>query len=457
MSREPTANPKNGDATGAESAIPIETDTNTDTDTISLGSIESAGSRHMWRRSSVLVDDLESEHDGGIDTLVIVGRWDGTVTAFDGHSLERVWERIHPEPAGALVAVGGCDCEIPRTIVVGGRGQHGTISAYDRETGQERWSYRTSTDVGESTSDQLFSLPYVVALETDGASGTCYAAVRRSERDAGGRQWHSVVYAFDADGAVRWRYETDASPIALSHAVGDETTPDRLAIAYNRCPGDHDHGLVVLESASGTPIWTWDPGTEGDRRVGDVSLDGSRVALASHGDKRGYLLGPGGKEQWRVDLATELEADGETLYAYPTHAHLGEGTVAFVTGNTYALERRETTTRHPNEHRLLALDREGKRRWDVDLGGFAHELESSGSLLLTPCAQNFRVRDAETHALRWVDRSSGACELDRFDGIATAAGGSHDGKLLAAIEEPVTYHDEGERRGSYSLHVVRLS
>lgn len=447
--------------------------------TASLGDIESAGSRHMWRRSSVHVDGR-----------VFVGRWDGTVTAFafdrDRGSLETVWERSHPERAVALATCGGVDSSSnSNTLVVGGRGDRGTIVAYDRATGEERWRYETSADLGEATADRLFELPYVVALETDGES--VYAAARRYERDGEDRRWRSVVYAFDGDGTVRWRYATDASPIALSLSSGGGEADgevgaenERLAIGYNRCSGVHDNGLVVLETESGTPAWTWDPGTAGERRVGDVAFAGDRLAVASHGDKCGYLLGPGGEERWRVPLATETEIGDETLYAYPNHAIAADDVVAFATGNTYALDGRETENRHPNEHRLVAfsLSRSyshsnshslesasdsdhdsnddptatGDGLWSATLGGFAHGLASTADGFAVPCAQNFRVRDPGAHALRWFDRKTGTGTEVDLEGIATAV--ASDGELLATIEEPVRYHDDGTTRGSYAVHVV---
>ena len=404
---------------------------------VPLGEIEPARSRHMWTRSAVGVAESGD--------LAVTGEWDGTVTARDIDSLETRWTVDHPDHA-----VGIASLENDETIVVAGRGDTGTIAAYDAETGEQRWRYDTVDDVGEAVKDTVFYLPYVVALETGtDADGNerLYAAARRYERDGETRQWHSTVYAFDTEGEVCWTYETDASPIALNLDADGE----RLAVGYNRCMGDHDTGLVVLEAESGELAWTWDPGTDGDRRVGDVSFDGEAIAVSSHGDKRGYLLGPGGAERWHVDLAVETELDGETLYAYPNHAYANDGRVAFVTGNTYAAESRETESRHPNEHRVATFDADGDLVWDDTVRGFVHGLATDGDRLVTPCAQNFRVRDPDTHAVRWFDLESGADGCERIDGIATAAAVADD--TIAAIEEPVAYHDEGETRGRYALRV----
>ena len=396
--------------------------------TVDLGEIDPARSRHMWTRSSVA---LTATH-------AVVGQWDGTITAVDRQSLDTAWEVDHADSPASLLAVDGL-------IVAGGRGESGTVAAYDPETGDQQWSYATANDIGDPSSDRVFEQPYVVDVVA--AADRLFAASRRYERDGEARRWHSAVRAFQYDGTVDWTYSVDASPIALA-VDGDA---DRLAVGYNRCVGDHDHGLVVLDAASGDPAWMWDPGTAGDRRVGDVSFDGDRLAVASHGDKRGYLLDRGGRQQWRVDLAVPTAVGDETLYAYPNHVHAHDGRIAFLTGNTYPEEGRDAEGRHPNDHRIVVVDGDGSELWDADLGGFAHGVATAGDRLAVPCAQNVRVRDAATHALRQFDLSIGETGTDSLEGIATAA--AVDGDSVAAVEEPIVYHDEGTERGSYRLHL----
>jgi hypothetical protein len=396
----------------------------------SLGEIDSAGSRQMWTRSSVELTDR----------AVVAGRWDGRVTAFDRESLDPRWEVDHPESAVSLAVAGD-------TLVVGGRGESGTVAGYSLESGSRRWSIDTAADIGTPAADQLFFRPYVIALEVDDDTEMLYAAARRYERDGDDRRWQSSVYGLGPDGTVRWRYETDASPIGLS-LDGERS---RLAVGYNRCPGTHDYGVVVLDATTGEPEWMWDPGTDGDRRVGDVSFTGERLAVASHGDKRGYLLEEGGAERWCAALGVETYVDGETLYAYPNHVYTNGGRVAFVTGNTYAVESRETSSRHPNEHRIAAFGTDGEQLWDGSVQGFVHELAARGNAIVAPCAQNFRVRDPETHALRWFDLETGKKGERHVDGIPTAA--AIDTERIALIEEPVRYHDDRRVRGEYAVTI----
>ncbi|NEU58217.1 transcriptional regulator [Halorussus sp. MSC15.2] len=435
---------------------------------VGLGEATARGSRQQWRRSSVT-----ALGDGGF----AVGTADGTIRSLDADGRER-WRAPGEEMAVALTEfAGGERTDGSRTssdrrsdggVAVGTRGDRGRIRLLDGD-GSERWRYDTADDLGGPAKESLFWYPFVVDMVADGpvegddasdgtAEGRLYVAARRYERDGDERVWNSAVYAFGPDGGVRWRYETDASPIALSlgdrqSSSDDDDRAKRLAVAYNRCGGDHDRGLVVLDAESGTPVSDWDPETDGERRVGDASLSGGVVAAASHGDYRGYALDAERAEQrWAADLGVEREVGEETLYAYPNHVHLADEVALFVTGNTFPEEGREAEGRHPNEHTIAALGREGgERLWTAPVGGFVAELSASDGRVAVPCAQHFRDRDAEAHALRVFDAREGPAREVAAEGIVTAAALSGD--RVAFVEEPVEYHDEGEVRGEYRLRI----
>lgn len=395
---------------------------------VPLGDVDPAGSRHMGRRSAVV----------GAGGRIVVGTADGTVTTLDRETLEERWS-VPGEAAVVSAAAFG------NGVVVGERGPDGEIRLHDRETGTVRWRYRTADDVGEPEKETRFFLPFVLDVVAD---DRLYAAARRYDRTDGSREFTSAVYAFDADGAVEWTYRTDASPISL------DARDDRVAVGYNRCPGDHGRGLVVLDAGTGGERWSWDPGTGGQRRVGDVSLLDDGVALTSHGDYRGYRLDTGGGERWSADLATPVDADGETLYAYPNHVHATPSGVVFVTGNTYPEDGRETDSRHPNEHTAFGYSPDGERRWTASVGGFVGGIGTDGDLIGASCAQNFRTRDPETHGLRVFDVRDGHQLTLETEGVVTAT--SLDDGTFAAVEEPVVYHDDGTKRGAYRLHAGSL-
>jgi outer membrane protein assembly factor BamB len=400
----------------------------------SLGELDPAGSRHNWARSAVTV----------ADGTVFAGGTGGRVTAArpDTTPVEE-WSVAADTDDRYVVSLAAGD----GTLVAGLRGPDGAVAALSAATDDRRWRYATVADVGTATAASLLSQPYVVDVAV--TAGTTVVAARRYERDGEERTWSSVVLGFDPDGDVRWRYCARASPIALDV----DADAGRVAVAYNRCTDAHVHGLVVLDVDTGDLVVNWDPGTEGDRRVGDVAFVDGTVAVASHGDKHGYLLDADGGERWRVDLASEHAIDGETVYAYPNHVVAADGTAVFVTGNTYAESTRDPDTCHPREHTVVAVDG-GEVAWTHGVGGFARGVAADGSLLAVPSAQHFRERTADTHAVHLLDARRGHLDSRPVPGIASAVDLA-DG-VLAVVEEPVEYHDEGVTHGAYRLHTWRV-
>lgn len=396
--------------------------------TVGLGAVTPARSRHAGRRSAVALTAATT----------VVGTADGSVRAYDRTDARERWRST--AGSAAVVAVE----PVGDGVVVGERGPDGEIRCHDAATGAIRWRYRTADDVGEAATETRFQLPFVASIATD--NDRCYVAARRYERDSERRAFESVVYAFDRDGTLAWHYRADASPISLDADGG------RVAVAYNRCPGTHDCGLVVLDADDGTPHWYWDPGTEGDRRVGDVWLLSDGAVLTSHGDYRGYRLGPGGTERWAVDLATPEPVGDERLYAYPNHVYTTDAGVVFVTGNTYPTVGREADGRHPYEHMAFGYTLAGERRWHTSIGGFASEMTGDGERVFVPGAQNFRDRDPIDHGLWSIDAQTGRADRTPTAGVITAVAAAGDG-ATAAVEEPVAYHDANGTLGAYRLHI----
>ncbi|MFC6837519.1 outer membrane protein assembly factor BamB family protein [Halomarina ordinaria] len=397
--------------------------------TVDLGTVTPARTRHAGRRSCVAL----------VDDAVVVGTADGDVVALDRPTLDERWRAGADTERTAAVSVE----PFGDGVAVGERGPQGTVRFHDADTGALRWRYATATDVGPPQKPSRFFLPFVVDVRSD--EDRLYVAARRYERDGEHRSFTGVVYAVDGGGDVVWTYEADASPIGL------DADGRLVAVAYNRCPGAHQKGLVVLDGETGAVRYDWDPGTDGQRRVGDVSLVDGGVVVASHGDYRGYRLDDGGAERWRVDLARPQRVDGETLYAYPNHVRATPDGVVLVTGNTYSTDGRETRSLHPREHTAFGYAPDGERVWTAAVGGFAGELGGCGTRVAVPGAQHFRTRDADGHGLRLFETASGAVTSLETDGVVTAVG--LDGDAFAAVEEPVVYHDDGTERGSYRLLV----
>jgi len=395
-----------------------------------LGEVDPASSRHNWARSAL----------AATEDAVFVGTADGRVVALETATdfASDDGERWETRGEHSVVSMAATD----EFLVVGERGGDGLVRVLDTETGDARWTYATADDVGTAARDSLFFRPYVVDLAVTG--DRIVVAARRYERDGEERRWRSVVLGFDRGGRLAWRRRVHASPIAV------DADGDRVAVAYNRCPNPEQDGLVLLDAHTGGRVASWDPETDGDRRVGDVAFAGDALAVASHGDKRGYLLDSEGNERWRLDLATERRVGDETVYAYPTHVCVADGAAVFVTGNTFAESTRDPDARHPDEHTAVGVDLDGgERLWTRDTGGFARAAVAAGSRVFVPSAQHFREREADRHGVHTFDSTAGHVETEGLPGIPTAVAAG--GGVLAVVEEPVEYHDEGVTRGAYRL------
>ena len=463
---------------------------------VELPELNPRNTRQQWTRSTV----TSIEESDGETPDFVVGTGHGVVRAFDADGTE-AWS---VDLGGMAVALEPTLVDDEPVVLVGTRGETAILALLDAIDGGVRWTHDVEADLGSATKETLFYYPMTVALASDsagtGASGVergghaahddpaahddeaehdgpsgaedaadrLYAATRRYERDGDDRQFESRVYAFEPDGSIAWTYDTDASPIAL------DRRDDRLAVAYNRCHGDHQCGLVVLDADSGELDLTWDPGTDGGRRVGDVALDGDGVVVTSHGDYRGYALDREGGERWSIDLGRPMEREVETnedddpaadvVYTYPNHVALAGDRALFVTGNTFPEAGRDTDARHPREHTLTAVDRgRGTETWTTPIGGWLGGTGRTGSTAaesagveahgdhLFAVGQHFRDRDPETHGVRVVDHEIGAGERLRTDGVAVdvaAAAGR-----VATLEEPISYHDEDGHRGAHRLHL----
>lgn len=206
------------------------------------------------------------------------------------------------------------------TVYVGSASN--TIHAFDATTGEELWSYPTTSYVETA--------PAVV-------DGTVYTA------DADG-----VVYALGTHGDLQWTYETQTNLHSRAVAVHDGTvvvgTAGTMPAVVSGDTDESKGGTALgLDAATGEREWAYTGPT--DWFTGPA-VGGGRVYLGNH-DGRVVALDPvTGGELWTWD------ADGEHagVLAPPTYA---EGTL-FV--GVHAAGR------------LVALDAaSGTRRWVTDL------------------------------------------------------------------------------------------
>jgi len=428
------------------------------TATAALPDLDPRSTRQQWSRSALAAPGAELSAAGSADAAAAApafaaGTGHGVVRAFDPAAAEQ-WTA---DLGGMVVRLEPAVVDGDPVLLAGTRGETAVLTLLDASDGRVRWTHDLEADLGSATRETLFYYPMAVALATDATAPATdgkrlYAAARRYEREGDDRLFESRVYAFDPDGTLVWTRASDASPIALGRR------DERLAVAYNRCHGDHQCGLVVRDAADGEVRSTWDPGTEGGRRVGDVTLDAGGALVASHGDYRGYALDRRGRTRWRVDLGRPETGETDVVYTYPNRVGRGPGgQVYFVTGNTFPEEGRDTDDRHPREHSLAAAA-EGEIAWTTPIDGWLGGIETGRTAaaadgrIAVATGQHFRDRTPESHGVRLIDTGSGAATVRPLEGIGTALAVGEE--AVAVLEEPISYHDEDRTRGTHRLLVV---
>ena len=236
------------------------------------------------------------------------------------------------------------------------------LEARDPATAEPQWTFETDRDVG--------GLPAPTV-----ASGTVY--VPGGLRDP-------TLYAVDADGAERWRVETDAEvnvPVAVVdetvYAVDDESTVYAVGtdgeVRWRRTLGadvsrsapvvvddrvylgSWDGSALALETGDGATDWRQDGDPVGFRVGGPVAVTAETVFAAGREGQMAALEAATGRERWTV-------ATGAYELGAPAVAN-GVVYVGAATGGGAAT--------------LFALDAgTGEERWrvetrEVDFGDYA--------------------------------------------------------------------------------------
>lgn len=299
--------------------------------------------------------------DGGVwgspavaDGTVYIGSMDGTLYAIDAKTGESVWTYSTGGPVQSTPAV------VDGRVYVGSLDKH--VYCLDAQTGEKRWAYETAGLVHSSPTVDGGTL-YIGSGAA--AVGEVYAFLESSdvEQEGGGvyaldagtgeLQWrrlpksrisstpavvdravyigtHSIgvenplIVSFDtADGKTRWRYQADG-------AVPTSPTVHADTVYVASFPGT----VYALETDTGTPKWTFDPGP-GDIRGSTAVCDDSVYVPVSGNEPKNdnpvvYALSLDGDEQWATEiwgarqLGSSPAVTDEAIYI-GTHHRTGNG------------------------------------------------------------------------------------------------------------------------------------
>ena len=372
-----------------------------------------------------------------------------------------------------------------RYLALGEQSRDAFIYLYSID-GQLLWKFPVSRDVGTiSPGEPKYHLPVVNSLvfAPSGKDRKIYFTARHYLGSDGRNYRHrGRIYCLDMKGHPLWTYPQkgcmDASPDALRiDAQG------KYLIFTNYWKGEsYNKSLYCLDGRAGQLLWSWDfrhlfP----EKRLGiwhgaDISADGACVAAFSN-DGRGFLfsnrqlINTRGKKGllWEKTISTPIIVNGLTIYGFPALAKIGEGYVAFLTGNTNARQgKKRPAFEHPNANSLFVYDLKGKLQWTSRIGGASYtdriHTSSDSRYIILPIRYNRVEKDSLLHGLYLFDNSRPGGASDRLvwffhtDGMALSADISRDGRYVTLLEYPVdmdTRDKFQDVKGRHRVYILR--
>jgi len=266
--------------------------------------VERAADRTEWHRSSAISSTSGNcgltIHDGA----AFVGTCGGSEADIGDVYGVAVADRQVGFHAAATGGVTSGPFVTDDAVVVGygpvGPAFHTGIEAYDRPTGDRRWTIRSSLD-GSCTGE--FPTIHPTLLGNDRVYGV------EANTDAVADD-HVTAYDL-TDGTVDWRRESPAVPAALIRDL-------LYLIDGNR--------VVALDSHTGNLVWERDPSRTGDDGVDSPSVAASLQSLCVGGTTPVALDPDTGEVLWRLDepLTVHAVVDDELVGSQGRTLHVFE-------------------------------------------------------------------------------------------------------------------------------------
>jgi len=279
-----------------------------------------------------------------------------------------------PEPAWTVDFSAGENMTPPvisgDTVVIGDG--DGVLGAFERD-GSERWQQQLEDAAGNPLEDVWTPVVVGGVVVTGGTTGELYSRA-------------PVAVGVDLeDGSVLWRFQRfDYGPYMFAPAVAPQqlTTDGRLVFTASQAT------VYALDPATGRPRWTADVPAHISsywklRVIGDLLL-ASRASVAVLSTSPTIALEPStGRQRW--------EFEGEVVH---TAGGFGELMVLELI----------TPGRSGAPRSLVALERDGTRRWSIPAGkgSGALGMASVGDTVVTVSQEELLVFDAGPDgAVRW--------------------------------------------------------
>lgn len=210
---------------------------------------------------------------------VYVGAFDGRLIAIDAATGQRVWEKDTLIDRSRPYTITGAPRVFKDKIIIGNGGAEygvrGYITAYDAETGDQKWRWFTVPgDPSKPFEDESMA----------NAAKTWDPAGKYWEAGGGGTAWNSM--AFDPELNLMYVGTGNASP--WSHAKRSPAGGDNLYVA----------SIVALNPDTGKYVWhyqetpadNWDYTSTQDLILADLPIGGRTRKVVMHAPKNGFFF-----------------------------------------------------------------------------------------------------------------------------------------------------------------------
>ncbi len=366
-------------------------------------------------------------------------------------------------------------------LYIGEQAADGFIYCYDLTTDNPklRWKYRTADDIetsAPSNPESVYawvSYPGTACMRTLSNGDLLVAGVHSWSKNEM-PQRRSMLYRFDTNGDVIWKYPQDKAMQKIIRWFDVSADGKTLAFVTDES-GKGNGTLTVLDVESGSDKWQSEfkalsPYFNGVTFWRGVSMSpNGKFVNVTTDDGRAFIFDTNRSEPiWKQNLATPLEVSGVPIIATTGTIGATDNIALFVTGDTYIpyhLQKgaQRPSTLHPNGMTLFAYAWTGEKVWQWKLENMPQGLriDDKGQYAVLAVSKRSKNPNESLHGISMFDLTTNGSGLQKYlytyrtegqlpyDTLAI----SDDGSLIAIIEMPIVMPDE-TLRGKNRVHVL---
>jgi len=366
-------------------------------------------------------------------------------------------------------------------LYIGEQAADGCIYCYDLTTDRPnlRWKYRTADDIETSTPSNpesvyaWVSYPGTSCMQTIPNGDLLVAGVHSWSKN-GIPQRRSMLYRFDANGDVVWKYPQDKAIQKIIRWFDVSADGKTLACVIDES-GNGNGTLTILDIDTGSKKWQSEikpltPYYKGVTFWRGVSMSpNGKFVNVTTDDGRAFIFDTNQSEPiWKQNLATPLEVSGVPIIATTGTIGTTDTYALFVTGDTYIpyhLQKgaQRPSALHPNGMTMFAYDWTGEKVWQWKLENMPQGLriDSNGRYAALAVSKRSQNPNESLHGISVFDLTAKGGGLQKYLYTYRTEGQlpydtltiSDDGSLIAIIEMPIVMSDK-TLRGNNRVHVL---